>query len=71
MNEGRAIEEDDSGPCAEISADHSSAKRQQTPIAKILQSADVSSAPERGVMRGSDALLTLVGEIIHVDPDGT
>jgi len=37
MNEGRAMEEEDSGPAAEIPAAHSSAKRQQTGTFSFIQ----------------------------------
>ncbi len=69
MDEGRELEEEHSAPPVDISALSAAGKRQKTVSTKVRENAEGSAASKVSPMRDSDALLTLVGEIVHGDPD--
>jgi hypothetical protein len=69
MDEGRVLGEEQSAPSAGNSAVPASSKRQKQASAKVRENLEASAAAKSTFMRDSDALLTLVGEIIHGDPD--
>lgn len=69
MKEGRERGEEQSAPSRENSAAPVVAKRAKTASAKVRENAEGSASSKPNLMRDSDALLTLIGEIIHGDPD--
>jgi hypothetical protein len=69
MDEGRELGQDQSSPLADNAATSGASKRPKIASAKARENSDGSAASKTSLMRDSDALLTLVGEIIHGDPD--
>jgi hypothetical protein len=67
LGERRYLGEVQSAPCADNSADFAAAnlKRQIKISGKVGENAKGSAAAKADLMRDSDALLTLVGSIIH------
>jgi hypothetical protein len=65
MGERRDLGEVQSAPCADNSAAFAAAKRQIKISGKVRENAEGSAASKADLMRDSDALLTLVGSIIH------
>ena len=65
MGERRYLGEVQSAPCADNSAAFAAAKRQIKISGKVGENAEGSAASKADQMRDSDALLTLVGSIIH------
>jgi hypothetical protein len=64
MDEGRNLGDGLSAPSADNSTVPTSAKR-QTVTAKIRENRIAPSAPKPYLLRDSDVMLTLVGEIVH------
>ena len=69
MDEDRVLGEEQSAPSAENSAAPAAEMRCLTFFMKVGESADRFAASEVILMGDSDALLTLVGEIIHGDSE--
>ena len=67
MDEGRDLGEVQSALCADNSAAFAAAHRQIKDSEKVGANAVGSAASRANLMRDSDALLTLVGSIIHGD----
>ena len=65
MGERRYLGEVQSAPCADNAAGFAAAKRQLKISGKVGENAEGSAASKADLMRDSDALLTLVGSIIH------
>ncbi len=61
--------EEQSEPSAGNSAPSVAAKRAKTASRRVQENAEGSAPSKPNLMRDSDALLTLLGEIIHGDPD--
>ncbi len=59
--------EEQSGPSAGDSAAPAAAKRHKTASAKARENVESCTSSKIDLMRNSDALLTLIGEIIHGD----
>ena len=69
MEEGRELGEEQSEPPAGNSAPSVASKRPKTASRKVQENAEGSASSKPNLMRDSDALLTLLGGIIHGDPD--
>jgi hypothetical protein len=67
MDERREMGETQSVPSAHNSAAYAAAKSHNIVAIKVRQNADGSAASKVELMMDSDAVLTLVGQIIHVD----
>ena len=67
MDERREMGEEQSGPSAHNSAASAAAKSHYIVAIKVRPNADGSAASKVELMMDSDAVLTLVGQIIHVD----
>ena len=65
MGERRYLGEVQSAPCADNSAAFAAAKRQLKISGNVGENVEGSAASKADLMRDSDALLTLVGSIIH------
>jgi hypothetical protein len=65
MGERQYLGEVQSAPCADNSAAFAAAKRQLKISGKVGENVEGSAASKADLMRDSDALLTLVGSIIH------
>ena len=66
MDEGRELCEEQSALCADTSAAFAVAYRQIKVSEKVGENAVGSAASKANLMRDSEALLTLVGSIIHI-----
>ncbi len=69
MDEGRFLGEEQSTPSADYSAAPAAEMRWKTFFMKVGENAGGFAASKANLMRDSDALLTLVGEIIHGDSE--
>jgi hypothetical protein len=69
MDEGQTLGDGQSAPSADNSTVPTSAKRHKTVSAKIRENGIAPSVPKPNLMRDSDVMLTLVGEIFHDDPE--
>ena len=67
MDKRREMGEEHSGPSAHNSAASAAAKSHYIIAIKVRQNADGSAASKVELMMDSDAVLTLVGQMIHVD----
>ncbi len=67
MGKRREMGEEQYVPSAHNSAASAAAKSHNIVAIKVRQNADGSAASKVELMMNSDAVLTLVGQIIHVD----
>jgi hypothetical protein len=69
MDEGRFLGEEQSAPSADYSAAPAAEMRWATFFMNVGENAGAVAASKANLIRESDALLTLVGEIIHGDSE--